>query len=130
MKKIRLYIAYFLAAFALVAALALLLPGCGTAPQRAYQTASGTQITVTAAMTAWGNYVAQFHPPADQEKTVKDAYDKYHASALLVADAGAALVAGTGSQSALDAAISAAAGSLGDLVNLLQQFGVVLPAAK
>lgn len=126
MKQTRIYFTVLLlCAFALVAAPMLLLPGCGTtAAQRSYHVANTTEFTVSAAMTAWGNYVAQFHPPAKEELRVKNAYDQYHAAMLVVADAGKAFAEGTGSQGNLDLAISTAAASLTDLVNLIQTFGV------
>lgn len=112
-------------------AIAPFMTGCGTAPERiTYQTASVTEITIDNAMTAWGHYVAQFHPPASEERAVKDAFEKYQAAALVVADAGKALAEGTGSQSALDVAIQNASASLGDLINLIQKFGVKITSTK
>ncbi len=129
MKKLRLYFAAFAAVLALTAAPMLLLPGCGSAPKVAFQTTSVGAITSESALTAWGHYVDQFHPPVSQEAQVKAAFDKYKAASLAVVDAGEALAKGAGSQNSLDLAITAASASFGDLINLLQQFGVVLPAA-
>lgn len=126
MKRLPFHICHLLLAIALLTA-APLLPGCGTAPQRAYQTVATTEITVSAAMTAWGNYVKQFHPPASEELKVKAAYEKYQAAMIVVADAGKAVAEGTGSQARLDIVVQTAAASLKDLVNLIQAFGITIP---
>ena len=100
--------------------------GCGTAPKRTYQTVSTAVITVDAAMDAWGHYVSQFHPPLADEQKVKDAFDKYRVAAIVVVDAGKAYASGSGSTKDLNAALAVAAASLGDLVNLIQAFGITI----
>jgi hypothetical protein len=109
---------------------ALLAAGCGTAQRNAYRTAYTTAVSVDAAMSAWGDYVAEFHPPASEEAKVKAAYERYRASMLVVADAGKAWAEGTGSQARLDLAIATAAGSLGDVLDLVRKFGVNIPGEK
>ena len=126
--------------------LALLLPplaaelvlssGCASANKTAYKATGVAVITVDAAMSAWGSYVKQNHPPASQEQAVKDAFEKYQAAASLVATAGAAHAKvladranggtgdATGAMANLNAAIAIATSSLSDLINLLQTFGV------
>jgi len=114
--------------------LALLLPaaaivGCASAPTNAYKSEAATDATVRAAMTAWGNYVAENHPPASEELAVKNAFEKYQSTELLAIDATATFVStvSTNSATPLDAvtaASSTAAQSINDLVNLLRSFGV------
>jgi hypothetical protein len=121
--------------------LALALPcvaisiGCQMTPVRAVYTAeTTTQVTVEAAMTAWGDYVAQYHPPLDQERAVKNAYDAYRVAMTAAIDAGevyaaAASTSGTnGAGARVQAELSrqAAANRLADLVALLRKFGAKL----
>lgn len=84
----------FLTPLALAAMLALgsvtLLTGCASAEKTAYTATSATYTTVDAAMTAWGAYVAQFHPGVNMESAVKRTYEQYQAAARGVADAGLA----------------------------------------
>jgi hypothetical protein len=112
-----------------------LVSGCGTTPQQATYVAAGTTITsVDAAMTAWGDYVAQFHPPASQEAAVKAAYQKYQAAMTAVVDAMQIYVtlSGSGSTNAPPAlatvttAQTLASQACADLLALLTQFGVKL----
>jgi hypothetical protein len=115
-----------------------LVSGCGMTPQQAsYRAAGVTVTTVDAAMTAWGDYVKQFHPPASQEMQVKAAFEKYQAVMLAVIDANTLYVtlAGSGSTNSppvLDAAAKVAAVQMqasqayADLLSLLTQFGVKL----
>jgi hypothetical protein len=85
-------------------------------------------------MTAWGDYVAQFHPPASQEAAVKAAYQKYQATMAALVDAVQIYVtlAGSGSTNAPPAlttvttAQQLASQSLADLLAMLTQFGVKL----
>ena len=128
----------------LVAALTLLtavpvFTGCSTANKNTYKATATAQITVDAAMTAWGDWVAHQKAlgtpvPLSQEATVKSAYGKYQAAAVVVADAGAAYTraaaakdpAAPAAMTALNTALSMAAASLADLTSLIQQFGVKL----
>lgn len=127
---------------ALAFALALIVPvmplalvstqGCGSLNKTTYKIAQGSAITVDAAMTAWGSYVTAHHPPVETEQKVKNAYDTYVKSALVVANAGIAYnrAKGAGSpdvatqQAALQSALKAASDSLNGLVDLLRQLGV------
>jgi len=115
------------------------LSGCNTTPQQATYRAAGTTVTtVDAAMTAWGDYVKQFHPAATDELKVKAAFEKYQAAMLVVIDANTLYVtlAGSGSTNsppALDqsakvaAAQSQASQAFADLLNLLTQLGALKP---
>jgi hypothetical protein len=126
-----------LAAFVLsgLSAGLFMVSGCGTTPQQASYQAAGTIVTsADAAMTAWGDYVAQFHPPASQEAAVKAAYQKYQATMAALVDAVQIYVtlAGSGSTNAPPAlttvttAQQLASQSLADLLAMLTQFGVKL----
>lgn len=123
-----------LLALALCAGLLAVTPGCSTSPPMAvYRATSTAHITVDAAMRAWGDYVAQFHPPVSQEAAVRDAFNKYKLAQLAVLDAaigyqqaqsdGAAL---SQAQRDLNAALAAAGAALGDLTSLITSFGVNL----
>lgn len=114
-------------------ALAVLAVGCASAEKVAFKATSVSYTTVDAAMTAWGAYVAQYHPSAAQEQQVFNAYNQYQATAKAVADAGLAyrkaVDAGgnaTGVKAALDQALATASASLAGLVNVLAQFGITL----
>lgn len=113
-----------------------LLTGCASAEKAAYTATSATYTTVDAAMTAWGAYVAQFHPGVNMESAVKRTYEQYQAAARGVADAGLAyrkaVDAGgdaTGVKASLDQALAVASSALGNLVNILAQFGIQLKVA-
>jgi hypothetical protein len=116
-----------------------MISGCSTTAQQAtYQAAGTTAVSVDTAMTLWGTYVAQTHPPIVQEQTVADAYAKYQSAMASVCDAGAvyaaANAAGTntvyGSAAsaslALQQAITNANQEIIDLENLITSFGVKL----
>jgi hypothetical protein len=113
-------------------ALAGLATGCKTANTAAYKATGAVVVTVDAAMSAWGDYVRTSHPPVAQEIAVKDAFEKYKAAALTVTSAGAAhakVLATQGADptsaaSALNAAIAISSAALGDLIALIQKFGV------
>src|SRR5690348_11672850 len=67
--------------------------GCHSTPARvAYNVESAAVITVDQAMSAWGDYVNEFHPATDQEDAVKDAYEKYQFAMLASIDATQAYV--------------------------------------
>ena len=129
-----LLLALFLAS-GILAGLAL-VNGCGsTPPQISYRTAATTCTTVDAAMTAWGHYVAQFHPPANQESQVKAAFEKYQAALLLVLDANQLYIALAGTSpnappadlaTRITATQTAASQAYADLLALLTQYGVKL----
>jgi len=115
-------------------------PGCATS----YKTEKAADVTVSAAMTAWGNYVAQYHPPVAQELQVKAAFEKYQAAELLAVDATKSMfdltatnaaTAGTTNATAsavaqlkVTAATQAASQALADLIAVIQSFGVQIAA--
>lgn len=111
--------------------------GCQSTPARiAYNTVSAPAITVNAAMTAWGDYVAQWHPPVAQELQVKAAFEKYQAAELAAISAAKvyADLAASGNTNSLSARVNTeiqnqtASQALADLVNLVRSFGVNLPS--
>lgn len=118
----------------IVALLAVL--GCVYGPKRVtYNALAGTEIGADEAMQLWGEYVKEFHPPADQEQTVKDAYEKYQAAELEAIDAAQLIIIATSAgntngiadaQSKQSAANTQAAAALADLLGLLRKFGVKL----
>lgn len=126
-------------AFAVLAgALALSTPGCSTAPTNAYKAEAAAQLTVDAAMTAWGDYVAVNHPGVDQETAVKNAFIRYQAAELFAIDATAALAQQTGQTNSpgnalawinFTSASAHAEQAMVDLFNLLRSFGVKLPGS-
>jgi hypothetical protein len=108
-----------------------LLMGCQATPARmAYNTVAAPATTVDVAMTAWGDYVGHYHPPAATEAKVRDAFQKYQAAELLAIDAAQIYADQAGSTNSFSAQVQAAlAGqgaqrALADLVNLLQSLGV------
>jgi len=65
-----------------------LLSGCQAPPQRiAYNEASGGQVTLDSLMTAWGDYVRQFHPGTNIEYKVLALYRKARTAELADIDA-------------------------------------------
>lgn len=119
----------------LAAFLAVSLTGCNSTPQQvSYRTAGTTVVSVDHAMTAWGDYVAAKHPPADQEAKVKAAYERYQsamasfaaANVLYVSLAGSGSTNATGAKISADAAQQQAATAFSDLLTLLGQFGITL----
>jgi hypothetical protein len=103
--------------------------GCASAPETAFKAEAATDITVSAAMTAWGDYVAQFHPPASEELAVESAFDKYQALEILAVDATAFYTEETstnsaGSTAAMTSAQNDAGQALEDLISLIRTFGV------
>src|SRR5437870_8764850 len=112
-----------------IAVLVVAIPithGCKSAEKVAYQATSTAQITVDAAMTAWGDWVGQGKATVDQERAVKSAYLKYQAAAVTVIDAAKSVSGSPTNAPAFNLAVTAASAALGDLVNLLKQFGVKL----
>ena len=109
----------------------LFLTGCGTTAQRAaYQSAGTAVVSVDKAMTVWGDYVAQYHPGTNAEAKVKAAFEKYQASAVVLADAGS-IYAASGTTNGPTAAVftqavSQSGQTLLDLENLITSFGAKL----
>jgi len=110
----------------ILALVATTLAGCQSSPQRqAFNVESGAAISVDAAMSAWGDYVQQFHPPAFQELRVRALYEKYQSAALAVIDV-SALASNLNSVDAAtqrQAAEQEAAQCLADLVSAIRTFG-------
>lgn len=127
-KLISLWLALIISMPVFAPIIAISTTGCASAPKRTYQVTSTVAITADAAMTAWGKYVTEFRPPAALEQTVKDAYDKYHAAALLVAAAGKAYAEGSGTTQGLNAAVAVVSASLSELINLVRAFGINIPS--
>ena len=119
----------------MVLGLAGVMVGCAGTPARiAYNTVAAPAITVDQAMTAWGDYVAQFHPPVATELKVKAAFERYQKTELVAIDAAQAFatLSSSGATNTVmerlqsDLTSQAAATALADLVNLLQNVGVKL----
>lgn len=119
-----------------LAAAILALPGCQSTPARvAYNTVSVPAVTVNAAMTAWGDYVGQYHPPVGQELAVKAAFEKYQVAELAAISAAKvyADLAASGNTNSLSARVQTEITSqtvtqaLADLVAVIRSFGVYPP---
>jgi hypothetical protein len=103
------------------------LSGCSTAPANTYKAVSASDVTLSAAMRAWGDYVAQNHPPASDEQIVKSAFEAYQQAELLALDAAAVAANAPDDPQALSnsqGTWNAASLAFGDLVNILEKFGV------
>lgn len=112
----------------LIFALAL-MAGCSTTSvsTTAYKTEATTDAAVTSAMSAWGAYVAAYHPPVSEELQVESAFNKYQQAELAAIDVTAAFAAATATNSASSTtnettALTAATQSLTDVLNLVQSF--------
>lgn len=123
--------AAILAIGAVLAAAILSASGCKTSPQStvtvAYKSETAADAVVSAAMRAWGAYVATYHPPLGQEIRVRGAFNTYKSANLAAIDATEALANATGSNSLAaaanyTAASQQAADSLSKLVGLVTQF--------
>ncbi len=102
------------------------LMGCATTWQSsAGKVLSSTALTVDAAMKSWAIYVVKFHPPANQEQKVKEAYEKYqvamkaaceaYSTAIIAKDQSVWMVASS--------VLTAASGSLTQLITAFQGGG-------
>jgi len=100
--------------------------GCTTSA--VFKSEKATAVTVETAMSGWNDYVGQFHPPVTAELKVKSAFEKYRAAEIVAIDATAAYAAAKtdANKSTMHAASAAVAASLGDLVTVIQSFGVKL----
>lgn len=125
--------------FALFAAAALFGIGCATS----LKTEQAANITISAAMSGWNDYVGQFHPSVVEELKVKAAFEKAQAAELLAIDASKGLMDLTATNAApvspadqsaarakVTAASQSAAATLADLVGVIQSFGVPLTSTK
>ena len=117
----------------LVGAVIALSPGCHSTPQRVvYSTVQASDVSVEVALGAWNDYLGTHKVTAAQELTVKHAFEKYQAAALLVSDltqtyAGLVTSHSTNAadaQLAATAATQSAAQALADLVQVIRSFGV------
>src|SRR5580692_7821541 len=61
--------------------------GCASAPETAYKAESTADISVTADMTVWGAYVAEYHPSTNLENEVRSAFNEYQQAELLAINA-------------------------------------------
>lgn len=111
----------------------VVLQGCQAPPQRmAFNAVKAPAVTADQAMTLWGDYVHQFHPPASQERQVLDTYRKYKVAELAAIDAAQLAANSMSSTNSLLSTVTTqlqspqAAQALADLVSLLRQFGVNL----
>jgi hypothetical protein len=118
--------------FAIGAGVLSLTSGCAS-NQTVYRTSGTAKVTADAAMRTWGAYVAQFNPSVEKEQQVKAAFEKYQAAQLLLLDSAIAYrkaeASGgdkTAAQAKLDASIAGASAALGDLIGLIESFGVKL----
>jgi hypothetical protein len=104
--------------------------GCKSTPQQiAYNTASGTSITVETALAAYDQFAKAGKTSVVQNQQVAAAYAKYQAAMALVCDAGAVYSAtsetnAAPASAALQQATSNATQTITDLVNLIRSFGV------
>lgn len=112
-----------------MAAAPLAITGCASqqVTTTAYQTEATTDAAVTTAMSAWGAYVAAYHPSASEELQVQTAFNAYKQAELAAIDATAAYANAAGSNSVAQAqsettALNAATQSLTDLLNLAAEF--------
>src|SRR5438477_10355889 len=103
--------------------------GCKTTPETvAYRTSQTAHITATAALKAWADYVAEKHPPVEQEKKVQAAWDQYKAAQLTLLDTTKAYMEAGSSpnstaQQRFDEALAATGAALADLIGLIRSFG-------
>lgn len=112
-----------------VLGLAMAFSGCASqqVTTTAYKAEATTDAAVTTAMSAWGTYVATYHPPASEELQVQTAFNAYKQAELAAIDATAAYANAAGSNSVAQSqsettALNAATQSLTDLLNLAAQF--------
>lgn len=112
-----------------VVALSFLI-GCSTANTNTYKGVATTQVAGQTALDAWNQAIPILHPSTNTQYAVRNAFDKWKASMLVVCDAGAAYAAGYGSTNAaslsgaLEYAIANATQTKADFLNLLSQAGV------
>jgi len=113
----------------IIAGLAGVFTGCATAP---YQTVATTQVAAETAVQEYDAWVkSQPTQNLAQNEAVKQAYDRYQAAMLAVADAGQIWQAqyqtnSSVSTAVLQQAVSNANQDLTDLDNLIAAFGVKL----
>lgn len=108
----------------------LVIAGCASPPQRvAFNTVSVPVTTADQAMTIWGDYVKQFHPPAATERKVLAAYRKVKAAELAAIDSAHAAANAMGSTN-LTASVTTQLQSpevsqaLSELLELMRSIGV------
>lgn len=106
-----------------VAGCGLLVVGCAV-NRTAYRTAGIAHVTADAAMTAWGNYVKEFHPPAEAEQKVLEAFNRYKLAELALIDSAKPFGTAQYDKNAFQASVGAASAALANLVGIIQQFGV------
>jgi hypothetical protein len=117
------------ACFGLALLFSHFLTGCTTSQQAAaFKVETGANISVSAAMTGWGAYVALQHPGTNAEQTVYNAFESYKSANLAAINATEALAQSptTISTNVVISAQNLASQSITNLVNLIQSFGVTL----
>lgn len=108
-----------------------LITGCGTTAQKTvYRSAATTSVTVEAALHGYNAFAKAGKTTVEQNRKVKEAYEKYQAAFAVVCDAGAIYAATGGTNAPASAALQQAvlnsSQTITDLVNLVQSFGVKL----
>ena len=121
-----------MAVIGLVLPPAVLIQGCSSTNSAAYHATGTAVVTVDAAMTAWGDYVAKNHPGAAAEQKVKSAYETYQRSVSVVADAASGYLKAKAAndpampklQAEFNNALAATGAALVDLTALIRSLGV------
>jgi hypothetical protein len=109
--------------------LAWTFTGCTTNQvTAAYKVEAATTVTVQAAMTGWGTYVALYHPGTNAEQKVFNAFQIWQSSELAMVDATASLASDPTNTAPAQAAQNAVAASQLDLINLIASLTNTLPA--
>jgi hypothetical protein len=125
MKTLERLVLLFVIALAIFTA--SLSNGCKNAPPArvAMNVEQASQITVTAAMGVWNDYIKEFHPTIEQQRKVRSAYNKYRTAMLNVTRIGAA-TADIGTSETLDESIANAAKASAEVLAVLREVGVKL----
>ena len=110
------------------------VPGCTTnQTTTAYKGVGATKLTIDGAMAMWGAYVQQKNPGTNAEQLVWQAYQSAKVAELAAASAAASLAASPTNTAVTTQVVSAFtasyAATASNLVNVIQSFGVVIPAA-
>lgn len=130
MKKLANLLAAGALALALLAA-PLAFTGCTTPATTTYKITAVTASTVEAAMAAWGDYVAVYHPGPAAERKVLAAYKTWQSATVTVIDTVKAAKPGDATdQAKVNAAVAAVGAALNGLTAVLAQYGISFqPAA-
>lgn len=105
-------------------ALSCAVSGCASQSRAAYNTVAAPVLSAENVMSAWGDYVAKFHPGPVAERKVLNAYLKVKVAELAAIDLAHVAASATNFAGALsDGGVGQA---LADLVALVQAYGVKL----